>query len=164
MDRGAGMREAGPTSADAALVEAARSAPAALFKFRLSPSGTYGLPFVSPDFAARYGFEQGEPEETAARFFSRIHPDDLTRVQDAIARLGRTLETFEFEFRFRLPSGEEVWAGARSNPERTADGGVLWNGIATDITERKRAETNAVRLRAELEEALAWRAVPTRAG
>src|SRR5450759_1205813 len=75
MDRGAGMREAGPTSANAALVEAVRGAPAALFQFRLSPSGAYALPFASPDFVARYGIEQGEPEETAARFFSRVHPD-----------------------------------------------------------------------------------------
>ena len=75
MDRGAGVREVGPTSSDAALVEAARGAPAALYQFRLSPSGTFGLPFVSPDFAARYLLEQGEPGETAARFFSRIHPD-----------------------------------------------------------------------------------------
>jgi hypothetical protein len=44
--------------------------PAALFQFRLSPSGAYTLPFASPDFVARYGIEQGEPEETAARFFS----------------------------------------------------------------------------------------------
>src|SRR5450755_113438 len=77
MDRGAGMREAEPTSADAALVEAARGAPAAFYQFRLTPSGAYSFPFVSPDFVARYGVAQGEPEETAARFFSRIHPDDL---------------------------------------------------------------------------------------
>ncbi|HEX7616203.1 MAG TPA: PAS domain S-box protein, partial [Thermoanaerobaculia bacterium] len=38
------------------------------------------------------------------------------------------------------PSGAEVWAEARSNPVRAADGGVLWNGIATDITARKKAE------------------------
>jgi hypothetical protein len=56
MDRGAGMREAGPTSANASLVEAVRGAPAALYQFRLSPSGTYVIPFVSPDFAARYDF------------------------------------------------------------------------------------------------------------
>jgi hypothetical protein len=53
--------------------------PAALYQFCLFPSGAFSLPFVSPDFAARYGFEQGEPEETAKRFFAGIHPDDLPR-------------------------------------------------------------------------------------
>ena len=140
MDRGAGMLEAGATSGDAALVEAARSAPAALYQFRLLPSGRYGLPFVSPEFATQYAFEQGEPEETAARFFSRVHRDDVSRVQCAIARSARTLDMFEGDFRFLLPSGAEVWVEARSKPERTADGGVLWNGIATDVTARKTAE------------------------
>ena len=134
------MRENGLTPADATLVEAARGAPAAFYQFRLSPTGAHRFPFVSPDFVARYGVEQGEPVETAARFFSQIHPDDLDPIRAAIARSARTLETFEGEFRFHLPSGAEVWIEARSNPERTADGGVLWNGIATDITERKAAE------------------------
>src|ERR1035437_8547577 len=140
MDRGAGMREAGPTSADAALVEAVGVAPAALYQFRLSPSGAYALPFVSPDFAARYDFEQGKPEEMAARFFSRIHPDDLELVQEAIARSAKSLDMFEVDFRFRDAAGAEFWVEARSKPERTADGGVIWNGIATDITARKAAE------------------------
>ena len=134
------MRENGLTPADATLVEAARGAPAAFYQFHLSPTGAHSFPFVSPDFVARYGVEQGEPVETAARFFSQIHPDDLDPIRAAIARSARTLETFEGEFRFHLPSGAEVWIEARSNPERTADGGVLWNGIATDITERKAAE------------------------
>ena len=139
MDR-EGMREAGPTSANVALVEAVRGAPAALFQFRLSPSCAYALPFASPDFVARYGIEQGEPEETAARFFSRVHPDDLDPMRDAIARSAKSLETFEMDFRFRDAAGAEVWVEARSKPERTADGGVIWNGIATDITARKAAE------------------------
>src|SRR5664279_118378 len=116
MDPGVEMREDRPASADAALVEAARGAPAAFYQFRLFPNGTYAMPFASPEFVARYEFEQGAPEEMAVRFFSRIHPDDLTRVNDAIARSARTLETFEGEFRLRLPSRAEVWAEARSNP------------------------------------------------
>ena len=140
MDRASELREGVSAMAQAALVEAAQGVPAALYQFRLSPSGTYAIPFVSPDFVARYDFELGEPEETAARFFSRIHPDDLDPLREAIARSARTLETLEFEFRFRLPTGAEVWAEVRSNPKRTADGGVLWNGIANDVTARKDAE------------------------
>ena len=90
MDPGVEMREDRPASADAALVEAARGAPAAFYQFRLFPNGTYAMPFASPEFVARYEFEQGAPEEMAVRFFSRIHPDDLTRVNDAIARSARS--------------------------------------------------------------------------
>ena len=120
--------------------EATRKAPAAFYQFRLSPSGVPTIPFASPDFVARYGLEVGEPEETAARFFSHIHPDDLAAIKEAIARSARTLETFVSEFRYRLPSEGEGWIEARSRPERLSDGGIKWNGIATDITARKATE------------------------
>src|SRR5450830_458243 len=61
-------------------------------------------------------------------------------MRDAIARSAKSLETFEMDFRFRDAAGAEVWVEARSKPERTADGGVMWNGIATDITARRTAE------------------------
>jgi two-component system cell cycle sensor histidine kinase/response regulator CckA len=134
------MPDASPASVDAALVEAARGAPAAFYQFRLSPTGAYSFPFISPDFVARYGVEQGEPEETAARFFSRIHPDDLDPIREAISRSAKSLESFEIDFRFRDVTDAEVWVEARSKPERASDGGVLWNGIVTDITARKNAE------------------------
>ena len=125
---------------DASLVEAAWRAPAAFYQFRLSPAKTYSVPFASPDFVARFGLELGDPEETAARFLALIHPDDLTTINDAIARSARTLEIFACEFRARLASGDEAWVEARSNPTLLPDGSVLWNGVATDVTPRKRAE------------------------
>jgi two-component system cell cycle sensor histidine kinase/response regulator CckA len=136
-----GAGESLPAPADAALVEAVRSAPAAFYQFRLSPSGVFSISLASPAFIARFGLEPGEPEESAALYFSRIHPDDLPGVKDAIARSARTLEMFQSEFRFRVPSGAEIWVEARSNPRPMPDGGVLWNGIATNITERMNAET-----------------------
>jgi two-component system cell cycle sensor histidine kinase/response regulator CckA len=135
-----GTREAVSRSDDAALVEAARGAPAAFYQFRLSPSGQHSISFVSSAFADRFGVELGGPEEAIAAYFSRVHRDDLPGVKEAIARSARKLTTFEVEFRFRLPGGAEVWVEARAYPEPTPDGGVLWNGIATEITARKRAE------------------------
>ena len=137
MGRAGEVREG---SADVALVEAARGAPAAFYQFRLSPSGIFAFPFVSPAFVERYGIEVGKPEETAARFLSKVHPDDLDPLREAIARSAKALEPFAMDFRFRDAAGAEVWVEARSNPRRTPDGGVLWNGITTDITARRNAE------------------------
>ncbi|MFI5180679.1 MAG: PAS domain S-box protein [Thermoanaerobaculia bacterium] len=131
-----------PLTDDAALTEAARGAPAAFYTFRLFPSGEYALPFVSPIFAARYGVGQGAPVEMANGFFARIHPDDRGPVREKIARSASTLEPIDVEFRFRHLSGAEVWVETRSYAERAADGGVVWHGIATDITARKAAEAD----------------------
>ena len=140
MDRAGDGRANAPASVDAALVEAARGAPAAFYQFRLTPSGAYAIPFASPDFVKRLGIEAGDPEETAARFFSRVLPDDVVGIRDAIARSAQTLEPFVFEFRYIHPEAGETWIEARSNPRRTPDGTLLWDGIITDVTARKRAE------------------------
>ncbi len=139
MDSTEEARAARAAKADAAFVEAARGAPAAFYQFRLSPKGEYSMPFVSPDFAARFEIEVGDPEETAARFMARIHPDDLSPLLETIGKSAASLTKFESSFRFRLTSGAEVWASAASNPVRTEDGGILWNGIAGDITARETA-------------------------
>jgi PAS domain S-box-containing protein len=125
---------------DAILLEVARGAPCAFYQFHLSPSAKMAIPFVSSEFVSRYGIEPGAPEETATLFLSRVHPDDMGRFREAMARSARSLEPFELEFRFLLPPGAEIWAEARSIPVRDAGGGVTWNGIVTDITARKRAE------------------------
>ncbi len=140
MDRTADGRAKAAASADAALVEAARGAPAAFYQFRLTPSGAYAVPFASPDFLKRLGLEPGSPEETAARFFSHVRPDDLGGIRDAIARSARTLETFAHEFRYVHPKAGEIWVEARSNPRRTPDDTLLWDGVITDITDRRAAE------------------------
>ena len=121
-------------------LEAARGAPAALFRLRLSSRGVFSLPFVAPSFMSRYGLDLADPIEAAVRFFSRVHPDDLTSMREAAARSARGLEFIEIEFRFRLPSGAETWVEARAQPERAANGDVVWNGIATDVARRKAAE------------------------
>ncbi len=140
MDRTADGRAKAAASADAALVEAARGAPAAFYQFRLTPSGAYAVPFASPDFLKRLGLEPGSPEETAARFFSHVRPDDLGGIRDAIARSARTLETFAHEFRYVHPKAGEIWIEARSNPRRTPDDTLLWDGVITDVTARRAAE------------------------
>ena len=131
----------GTDSRDAALVEAARSAPAAIYQFRLHPDGTFSIPFLSRDFALRYDFDQGAPEEMASRFFSRVHADDLEPLRLAVTHSARTLEPFFFEFRFRLSTGVYIPVEARSNAQKLADGGVLWSGIATDMTAHRAMET-----------------------
>ena len=72
--------------------------------------------------------------------FGRLHPDDHDRVSADIMHSARTLETFYCEFRVVLPRQGLRWRWSQAHPERTEDGGTLWHGIISDITERKLAE------------------------
>jgi diguanylate cyclase (GGDEF)-like protein/PAS domain S-box-containing protein len=76
-----------------------------------------------------------------------LHPADRERVERAWERTVRTGEEFSLEYRFRRPSGEEVWVSGRAIPLRDAEGAVTgYLGSVADITDRKRAERRMARL------------------
>jgi signal transduction histidine kinase len=48
---------------------------------------------------------------------------------------------FDCQFRVRVRGGEVRWLHCRSAPRPNSDDGLVWDGIAIDVTERKNAET-----------------------
>jgi PAS domain S-box-containing protein len=78
---------------------------------------------------------------TREEFFRYVHPDDRTRVSEAIADARQNRKPYGAEFRIVKPDGTVRWLAARGkfyyarngNPERML-------GVSLDITERKHAE------------------------
>ncbi len=78
--------------------------------------------------------------------------DALTRAEaDSL----RTMTDFEMELCVRVGEGTSRWLHLRSHPRRRADGQVFWDGVATDVTERRRSEEAVLAGKAKLEAALA---------
>ena len=86
------------------------------------------------------GYQPGEFEPDEARFFERLHPEDITRAQVAV--LGHVIREapWQDELRIVLPGGGERWLTARTEPVLIAGEVVGVHGTAQDITERKLAE------------------------
>ena len=82
-----------------------------------------------------------EVREDATPVFGRLHPDDYDRVSADIMRSARTLDDVLLRVPGRPASPGPALASGR-RPTRCApeDGGTLWHGIISDITERKLAE------------------------
>ena len=78
---------------------------------------------------------------TREEFFRYVHPDDRTRVSEAIVDARENQKLYAAEFRVVQPDGTVRWLAARGkyyyarngNPERML-------GVSLDITERKLAE------------------------
>lgn len=71
-----------------------------------------------------------------------IHSNDQTRVMAAIHEAIRTKSVFEMEHQIRLVDGTLGWTFSRAIPLTDAKGEIVeWFGAASDVTERKRAET-----------------------
>ncbi len=113
----------------------------------LAQAGTLVLWRGRPDgpLFAVTGWEAltGDPEERALgmRWLERIHPDDLSDVQQALARVAQGHRQFDTEFRLRVRDEQWLWVRARgatvTNPY---DEVIEWVGVVEDVDERHRAQ------------------------
>ena len=98
------------------------------------------MPYVSPMVEEFCGVRPEEVAEDASTIFHLVAPDDLAGLRKSIAESARTLRPWRHQFRLRHPKSGMIWIEGQSTPEREADGGILWHGFMSDITERKRSE------------------------
>jgi len=134
-------------------------APGVLYSFRRKPDGTFSMPYATPPVEEIFGLRPADVAADAAAAFNSVHPDDLPGMLASIEESARTLQLWHHEFRLRHPRKGEIWAEAKSVPEKEADGSVLWHGFVSDVTDRKRTEAalleSETRLRSILENAKA---------
>ena len=113
--------------------------PAVAFLWRAVPG--WPVEYVS-DNVRRWGYSPDELMAGKISFPSLIHVDDLTRVAaevDTYTREGRS--EFVQEYRLLDRSGGVHWVEDRSWLRRDATGKLThYQGVVTDITERRRAE------------------------
>ncbi len=125
-----------------------------IFQFLLRSDGSMAFPYVSPNARDLYEMEPEEIQRNAARVFALVHPEDRAGLDQSIARSAQTLAPWCWEFRLITASGTLKWFRGVSRPERQANGDILWDGLVTDITDRKRAE-EAAQQEAQITAALA---------
>ncbi|WP_447979199.1 sensor histidine kinase [Candidatus Nitrospira bockiana] len=87
------------------------------------------------------------PPRTLAEWRERIHPDDVERVQREFAAALQALDVFEAQFRLVRPDGGLRWIFSKGKIVRDGSGmPVRYVGIAMDITERRLAEEERLKL------------------
>ena len=114
--------------------------PGVIFQYRLAPDGRSTMPYASVGLHALFGVAPQDVLEDAAPLFQRVHPDDLTGVQESIQRSGKTLSAWQHEFRIGGGPQGLRWLAGLANPMQLDDGSVLWHGFVKDITDRRLLE------------------------
>lgn len=108
--------------------------------------------YVSPQIQNILGYR---PEEWLAdpEFWQkRIHPDDREAVLTNVERSDLTGTPFDMEYRMLARDGRVVWFQDQTILVRDHNGQPLyWQGLKIDITKRKQAEDEILKLNAELE-------------
>lgn len=114
--------------------------PAVLYTVVRRVDGSIQFEYVSS--AARQVHEL-EPEQILADatiLRHQFYPDDWDQFVAASYQSSQTLDAFRHEWRIATPSGALKWVQSYSQPERRANGDIVWHGVAIDVSDRKQAE------------------------
>src|SRR5260370_4334162 len=111
--------------------------------------------YWSPEQRAIYNWDPETPV-TVAGYLERVHPEDRDRIAAAVRRAHDPTGDgfFDIEHRLVRPDGSVRWTSIRSQTFFEGQGekrhAVRTVGAATDITDRKQAERDKVKLEAQL--------------
>ena len=106
-----------------------------------------------PGCLAVTGFSPGDYAADPDLWYRMIHADDRKVVIDAAQNILKTKSSYTFEHRINHKDGSLRWVQTTLVPRVGPDGQLRsYDGVITDITERKRAEEKALNLNEELEQ------------
>src|SRR5436309_3069606 len=114
------------------------ASPAVIYSFKAT--GDFAPTFVSNNIIDVFGYSPAEYLENPSFWRDRVHPDDLARVEDAVAKFFHN-GVHAVEYRFRRKDGSYCWVNDEQHLIRNADGKPLEIvGSWSDITARRAAE------------------------
>jgi PAS domain S-box-containing protein len=128
------------TPVPATLQEIADDIPGIIYQYRLFPDGRSCFPFCSVGMLDIFGIDPKDIKEDASAVFAIVHPDDLESLKNSIQESSRTLNPWNFEYRVIIKDKAKQWLLGSAKPRRLDDGSVLWSGLITDISSRKKFE------------------------
>lgn len=117
-----------------------RHVPGALYQYRLGPDGRTSFPYVSPGMRALTGIDPAVLRQTDAPWRALLQQPGKQVLADALRQSALHLAPLDVDLQLRLPDGEERWCWTQAQPQRQADGAVVWNGYLADWTTEKGTE------------------------
>lgn len=114
--------------------------PGLVFQCRPVPEGGAWFSYVSAGIWDMFELRAEDLLASPIAIEQRVHPDDLATYHASLQAAAAAQMPWHLEFRVCLPLQGVRWRQGDASPQRDADGGVIWHGFVTDITDRKRAE------------------------
>jgi PAS domain S-box-containing protein len=91
-------------------------------------------PRRSPSFERLLGLEPGTTTGFLRTFMARLHPDDRSRMMEAIGAAGERAELALPAFRLVTPDGGARWIELRGRKTHPGDRHSPWTGVGVDVT------------------------------
>ena len=145
------LREAQAASQES-LARLLSASPAVIYSFKAS--GDFAPTFISDNIIDVFGYAPAEYLADPSFWRDRVHPDDLVRVEEAVAKFFHN-GVQAVEYRFRRKDGSYCWVNDEQRLIRSGEGKPLEIvGSWSDITGRKAAEEAKTAAHARLSQLL----------
>ncbi len=124
------------------------ASPVVIYSFKAT--GDFAPTFVSDNIISVFGYAPAEYLEDPSFWRNQVHPDDLTRVEEAVSKFFHN-GVHAVEYRFRRKDGSYCWVNDEQRLIRDKDGKPSEIvGSWSDITARKAAEEEKAAAHARL--------------
>jgi len=122
---------------------------------RLTRVGSFSWRVSSSEFKSSeqlYRIFEFDPETPMSLDLirSRIHPEDLSLLDEMIERAGHAVTDLEYELRIQMSDGQLKYLRLVADARRDHEGQLEYIGAVQDVTQRQLAETALAKARSEL--------------
>lgn len=124
--------------------ELVRRIPVGAYLYRFHADGSTSFDYVSPVFCQILGLHADAVLHHPEIAFAAAHPDDRDDLIRANQDAAASLQPFRWQGRF-IVHGNTRWIRIASDAMPQPEGGSLWSGVISDITESKELEFELVR-------------------
>ncbi|MFS8118722.1 MAG: putative bifunctional diguanylate cyclase/phosphodiesterase, partial [Microcoleus sp.] len=122
----------------------AANIPGSVYRVVLHPDGTMSMPYVSPGVRELIGIDPSEVMARPEILTQIIHPDDRNSFDSSVAVSRANLLPGDRQYRIVLNSGETKWVQDSARFSKNANGDIIIDGVALDISDRKQAESDLI--------------------
>lgn len=104
-----------------------------------TPDGRYRYAYVSAGVRDSFGLDPEQLMQMESVDHRWILEEDRARFVDALEQSASGLTPLDVEVRVETSDGGYKWVRSIGRPRRLADGTVVWDGVALDVTDRREA-------------------------
>jgi len=126
--------------------------PHGVYTLRVRGSGERQFDYVSPPFCRILDIDPEKVQCNAHLAFSTVYPEDREGLENSSRAANEHRVPFRWEGRFVIRQ-EVRWIKLEADLASTPTGDIVWNGVLSDITERKLVEEERERLQMQLTQA-----------
>ena len=111
-----------------------------VYRYGRAAGGRSSFSYISSGVERVLGLSPARVMADASLLFADIAPESMQAYLEAEAISARDMSVYSGVLQIRRGEGRDLWLHVNSQPHREADGSIVWDGVAIDITQLQQAQ------------------------